>query len=81
MRMQTSAPPKIIEGVEFRCYKTSPWLREWQTIDGAVSVSGGYGRPYVAIVGTERLPTQFRKFETAAKAAIKTLRVMEGLGK
>lgn len=71
----TGAPPKIINGVTFRCYRTGIMSREWQSECLRLAVHSTYNNTaYLARVDGEyitgRNPAKTKRFRTLEAAMI-----------
>lgn len=71
-RTPTKAPPKIANGVTFRCYQIGyGGITHWETDDGRVicAANGGLSTYYAAVDG-ENLGKRFRSLEGAMRAGV-----------
>jgi hypothetical protein len=76
----TSAKPKIIDGVTFRCFSVGVLRYEWRSDDGRLAAYASYNlATYRATVdGLGVGDKKFRTLENAMKAAVKQARKIDG---
>lgn len=69
---RTSAPPKIIDGVTFLCWRLGICNYVWRSEDGRIAAdSNGERSTYWASVDGQGLGKRFRSLETAMRAGVK----------
>jgi len=71
----TSAKPRTIHGVTFRCYKAGVMQTHWISDDDRcrVGLRGMNYSTYYAFVDDKGLGKKFRKLERAMEAAVKEM--------
>jgi hypothetical protein len=69
---QTSAKPKTIDGVTFRCWRLPYGKTEWRSDDGRLAAGvWSSGATYYAEIGLQRFNTRFRSLENAMRYTVK----------
>lgn len=70
---RTSAPPKVIDGVTFHCYRTGIQQYLWRSEDGRCCAwSPTYRDTHAASVDGKGIPRRFMSLDNAMKAAVRT---------
>lgn len=69
----TSARPKIIDGVAFRCYQSGVAAYYWQSDDARIVARGNHFRSvtYSAFVDKKIIGQRYRSIENAMRAGVK----------
>lgn len=68
---RTSAPPKVINGVTFCCWRLGICNYVWRSEDGRLAANRrGERSTFWASVDGQRLPTRFRSLDAAMRAAV-----------
>lgn len=71
----TKAKPKVVGGVTFRCYVVGILQTSWKSDDGRIECAVRYsGSTYFAAVDGKGLGKNFRRLDTAMKAAVALVR-------
>jgi hypothetical protein len=74
----TKAPPRVVEGVTFRCYHTSTGHYAWRTDSGRITLDQNFNMTYWhASINGKIMRRKFKRFDTAAAGALREFRETE----